>query len=213
MDQVHPNVETMNWMVIESGSWITDARTAKRSTWTPDSGRGEKTLQAGVVEIEGDYRLTGEQFHRVNFIHGGFSGLPVVLSQVMSTYGGNFVKTRQQQGDSTHFMVALEEAGSGPWTGVGGDQGLGTAGHTNVEKVGWVAVEAGTGDIGTRTYEARLTDNVVTNEDYEISFAVPFSGAPRFFANMNTYHGTDSAQLRQSSPTTEGGAVIHVEEE
>ena len=62
MDQVHPNVETMNWMVIESGSWVTDARTGKRSTWTPDSGRGEKTLQAGVVEIEGDYRLTGESW-------------------------------------------------------------------------------------------------------------------------------------------------------
>ena len=59
-------------------------------------------------------RLTGEQFHRVNFIGNGFSTQPVVLSQVMSYYGGNFVKTRQQQGDSTHFMVTLEEAGSAP---------------------------------------------------------------------------------------------------
>ena len=135
------------------------------------------------------------------------------MSQVMSYFGGNFVKTRQQQGDSTHFMVTLEEAGSAPWTGVGGDQSQGTQGHTNVEKVGWVAIEGGTGDIGTRTYEARLTDNVVTSDDHDITFAVPFSGAPRFFANMQTYHGTDSSQLRQSTPTTEASASIHVEEE
>lgn len=102
--------------------------------------------------------------------------------------GGNFVKTRQQQGDSTHFQVTLEEAGSAPWSGVGGDQGQGTQGHTNVEKVGWVAVDCGTGDIGTRTYEARLTNDVVTNDPYDIRFGVPFDSAPRFFAMMNTYH-------------------------
>ena len=97
MDQVHPNIETMSWLVIESGSWVTDARASKRSEWSPDRGQGERTLQAGVVELEGDMRLTGEQFHRVNFIGNGFSTQPVVLSQVMSYYGGNFVKTRQQQ--------------------------------------------------------------------------------------------------------------------
>ena len=86
MDQVHPNPEGMNWLVIESGAWVTDARTSRRSEWSSSSDRGEQTIQASVTEIEGDMRLTGEMFHRVNFLGNGFSRLPVVLSQVMSNY-------------------------------------------------------------------------------------------------------------------------------
>ena len=86
MDQVHPNPEGMNWLVIESGAWVTDARTSRRSEWSSSSDRGEQTIQASVTEIEGDMRLTGEMFHRVNFLGNGFSRLPVVLSQVMTNY-------------------------------------------------------------------------------------------------------------------------------
>ena len=89
MDQVHPNPEGMNWLVIESGAWVTDARTSRRSEWSSSSDRGEQTIQASVTEIEGDMRLTGEMFHRVNFLGNGFSRLPVVLSQVMTNYVGS----------------------------------------------------------------------------------------------------------------------------
>ena len=44
-------------------------------------------------------------------------------------------RTRQQQVDSNTFLVALEEEGS--------FVNYGTQGHTNFEKVGWIAFEPG----------------------------------------------------------------------
>ena len=81
MDQGHVP-ETVHYMVMETGSWSGDEGTM---------------MQAGVNEIEGDMRLNGGQFQVVQFLQGGFPGgeLPVVLTQVMSYYGSNFVKTRK----------------------------------------------------------------------------------------------------------------------
>jgi hypothetical protein len=110
-DDVHKQ-EAIDWLAIEAGSW---------------SGDEGDLMQAGLLEIEGDMRVTGSQFHRVPFL-SSFSKIPVVLSQVMTYFGSNFVKTRQQQGDSTFFEVALEEAGD---VAAGGTQH-----HTNFEKVG-----------------------------------------------------------------------------
>ena len=79
MDGAHPAPETVHYMVVESGSWSSDEGTM---------------LQAGVNEIDGDMRLTGRQFQAIRFLGSGFPGgqLPVVLTQVMSYYGSNFVK-------------------------------------------------------------------------------------------------------------------------
>eukprot|EP01050_Picozoa_sp_SAG11_P028672 SAG11_NODE_7759_length_1100_cov_1.031968_1_plen_117_part_10 len=117
-------------MVFESGSW------------SVDEGH---MIQAGTVEMEGDARTTNEQFHTVEFLDP-FPTLPVILTQVMTYYGSNFVKTRQQQLDSRSFQVALEEAGDA----------YDTQAHTNFEKVGWLAIEPGSGNIGTRDYIAAL---------------------------------------------------------
>ena len=201
LDQAHAE-ETVNYLVVESGSW------------TGDEGN---MLQAGVNEIEGDQRLTGQnfqvvQFHGTGFPGGAGVGLPVVLSQVMSYYGSNFVNTRQQQFDSTSFFVGLEEEGS--FAGPGGTSGsaIGTQGHTNVEKVGWVAIEACAGNFGTRNFEAAHTAEIVTHDDFVVTFTQSFDVAPRFFARMASYYGTDSSQVRHSGVDTTQ-ATIHVEEE
>jgi hypothetical protein len=205
--------ELVNYLVVETGSWMSDEGTM---------------LQAGVNEVEGDMRLTGQQFQIVSFHGTGFpaytqassgthgysgGGLPVVLTQVMSSYGANFVNTRQQQVDSDHFLVALEEVGSFAGTpDTGQDDTIGTQGHTNVEKVGWVAFEPAVGNFGTRNFEAGHTPESVTHEDYAIKFQQQFDAAPRFFARMATYYGTDSSQVRHTGAATKGVSV-HVEEE
>jgi hypothetical protein len=191
--------ETINWMVLETGSWLTDEDTA---------------FQAGVVEIEGDMRLTGRQFQKVRFWNS-FSSVPVVLTTINSFVGFDWVKSRQQQGDSTYFMLAMEEKGSAlaPTTGdLDGDTGTGTQSHADVEKVGWAAFEPSRGNIGTRNFEARFTPGV-THKHHTIKFGVSFSSAPRIFAGMQTYAGTDSAQLRQSVAGTKTDFTVHVEEE
>ena len=208
--------ETVSWMVVESGSW------------TGDEGY---VIQAGVTEIEGDMRQTGQQFTRVEFYGSGMPvtdcvgrqcssqtnynsqlmednvGLPIVVTQCMSYYGSNWVKTRQQQGDNTYFLVALEEAGS--------LQNAGTQAHTNWEKVGWIAFEQASGNLGTRDYEAELTPAAVTHAAYTVTFEQPFAPnvRPYVFATMQTYYGTDSSQLRQDNDPTREQVTFRVEEE
>ena len=177
-------------------------------------------LQAGVVEVEGDARMTGRAFTAVEFYGSGFAvpswsyrenadatglnGMPIVITQVNSYFGSNWVKTRQQQGDNLHFLVALEE--------VGGFVNNGVVGHTNFEKVAWLATEMGIGNFGVRNYMAGLTPQAVTHEDYEIGFWTSFVDTPRFFAAMQTYAGTDSSQLRMRD-INDDGATVFVEEE
>lgn len=212
-DDIHLT-ETVSWMVVESGSW---------------SGDENFVIQAGVVEVEGDMRQTGQQFTRVEFYGAGMPvtdcvgrqcnsqtnhnmhmqednvGLPIVVTQCMSFYGSNWVKTRQQQGDNTYFMVALEEAGSL----------LTSQAHTNWEKVGWVAFEQASGNLGTRDYEAELTPREVTHETYTVTFEQPFwqGVKPYIFATMQTYYGTDSSQLRQDNDPTNEQVSFRVEED
>ena len=76
-----------------------------------------------------------------------------------------------------------------------------------------MALEMGIGSFGVRSYNAGLTDQVVTHDEYEISFWTPFVSTPRFFATMQTYAGTDSSQLRQSTDTSKEGTTVFVEEE
>ena len=101
MDQMHLE-ETVHYLAMESGSWTGDENTM---------------VQAGTNEIEGDMysartlfdlgcaaqmisdfvradrRLTGQQFQIIQFKQGFPGGeLPVVLTQVMSSYGTDFVK-------------------------------------------------------------------------------------------------------------------------
>ena len=77
--------ETVNYLVVESGSWSSDEG---------------NMLQAGVNEIEGDMRLTGQNFQIVQFHGTGFPGggdLPVVLTQVMSFYGESTLNLKVRQ--------------------------------------------------------------------------------------------------------------------
>jgi hypothetical protein len=156
--------ENVHWLAVEAGSWSSDEG---------------KMVQAGMLEVEGDMATTGMQFTTVEFLQGGFPGvIPAVLTQTMSYYGSDWVKTRQQQGDSTHFTVTLEEAG--------GLEGHGcthcsSSAHTNFEEVGWIAFEPAVGNFGAQDYIAAVTPVAVTHNNYRIQFAKEFSESPRFF--------------------------------
>jgi hypothetical protein len=196
LDGTH-TYEQVHWLAIEAGSWSSDEGAM---------------VQAGTLEVEGDMRTTGMQFTPVEFLQGGFPGvIPAVLTQCMSYYGSDWVKTRQQQGDSTHFMVTLEEQGG--LAGHGASQGQSSLAHTNWEEVGWVAFEPASGNLGARDYIAGLTPLAVTHQNYRIQFSQEFTDEPRVFATMQTYLGTDSAEVRQRSSPTTRSATIFVEEE
>ena len=123
----------------------------------------------------------------------------VVVSQIQSHTGGDWVKTRQRSVSRTGFQVKLEEDG--------GDNG-----H-NTELYGWVAVHAGAASIGGVAFEAIRTPNAVTHEPYEIIFASTFEERPAVFSSMQTFNGRDPAHLRLTSAATASGCSIFIEEE
>lgn len=178
-------VETIPWMVWESGLFYTDEG---------------KLLQVGSL------LLAGGAFGYVNFMANSFAHDDIsVLSQVQTYNDPTFVKTRQQAGDASGFSIALEEAQKL-------DLSEGTHVHLN-ETVGWFALESSEGHIGFTGYSAQTTANSVTHMPFDIDFKYPFSKIPSFFANIATYQGADAAALRLHNNATVHGAQVVVEEE
>jgi hypothetical protein len=169
--------EDLTWMAWEAGIFYTDEG---------------KMIQANTLQEAGSaFARVG--FEENSFLHNDISVLTQVQSSLDSTCDcpssstnapGTclcFVKTRQQQQDNLHFLVALEDAGS---FGAGGGASLGA--HTNMEKVGWMATEMGIGNFGVRNYIAGLTPQAVTHDDFEISYWTPFLDTPRFFGKFTS---------------------------
>jgi len=123
---------------------------------------------------------------------------PVVISQIQSHTGGDWVKTRQKAVNTRGFQVKQEEDGL-------------DIGH-NTEVYGWLALAKGSGDLGGLTYEAIITPDQVTHNPYTVTWSQTFARTPSFFANMQTTDGGDPSHMRQSSVTTTN-AVMWVEEE
>lgn len=147
LDQRHPLPETVHWMVMEAGSWVT------RDGATP------KVLQVGTVGI------FGGGFTQVFFHAGGFTTDALSIVHQVQTYNDMaFAKTRGCDNtncpghpeppaenwhlSSTSFFVTLEREGGGL------EQ---QHGH---ERVGWLASEIGRSSFGDRNFEAGYTEQV-----------------------------------------------------
>ena len=122
-------------------------------------------------------RPTYEQAGHPNGIHNGeqeFGGRPNAV---------------QLKNDAQQFYIALENG----------------AQHSQVENmevqpemVGWAAFTPHHGSMGEFTYEAGNTPLAVTEQPYHISYKGFFRAAPKFYANIATYHGGDSSELRRA---------------
>jgi hypothetical protein len=108
--------------------------------------------------------------------------------------------------DTQRFYVTLE---NGETHNAALGSQVGTAAE---ETVGWAAFEAHHGTLGEMAYEAGSTPFSVTEQAYTISYKGFFRFAPHFFANIASYHGKDSAELRTTA-TTAASAAVQIEEE
>ena len=81
------------------------------------------------------------------------------------------------------------------------------------EMVGWLAASRNHGSLGQVTYDAGITPSEVHETPYEFPFAGAFRFPPKLFGSIGTYHGSDSAQLRQTRPATTMSFEVMIEEE
>ncbi|WP_209428052.1 CARDB domain-containing protein [Pararhodobacter sp. SW119] len=179
LDGWHTN-ETVNYMVVEAGTWI-----------LPDG----TILEAGTLNSN---QLSSNRFESVVF-DAEFDSAPVILSQVQTFNGGDFVTTRQRSADSDGFQLTMQK-----------EEALNSGGHVT-ETLGWVAIEAGSGTAGDVSWLAGSTSGV-THANASVGIGASVAGGAKVIAALSSFAGADSAWVRGNGSSYDAFDVS-VEEE
>lgn len=137
-------------------------------------------LEVGTLDTNS---TTSSSWSSIDFA-SDFSATPAILSQVQTDNDPQFVRTRQKSSSIDGFELALEE-----------EELFKASGH-EIETVGWLAIESGSGDWGGLEYQAGQTGNNIDHTWDTINFEPSFDQAPNFFAVIDGFRGGDSAGLR-----------------
>jgi hypothetical protein len=157
---------------------------------------GRHTLSDGTAVEAGAVRAD-DSFTSVGFA-GSFDAAPVALSQAQTRNGSDAVVTRQRDVSTDGFDVRVQESEA-------------NGAHTT-ERVGYIAIESGSGSLDGVKYDAGTTSNAVTDERHRLGFAHDYGDPPAFVAGMQTQNGADPAGLRHGNLS--GSSVsVHIEEE
>lgn len=207
--------ETVSWMVVEAGAWQSTSQVQRNST-----GAGVALTHGAIEAGSGVYGLcsggplctvangcdtcglmTGFEWRNVQFEipHPD----PIVLTQVQTYHGHDWVTQRLRRVSPDGFQVRQEEDG--------------TDGSHLSEMLGWVAFSNGAGWFDVRQqrmldYHAIRTSQSLTSEPYTISFGGEFSHTPALFGSLQTHTGGDPSHLRYSA-TGVAACTAFVEEE
>lgn len=154
----------------------------EEGTWKlPDGTK----LQAGT---ETTYKVPKDGAERIAF-DKVFDDSPVVLTQLQSFNGGDFAHARKTSVDRTGFGVVIEE-----------EERLLNSGHGN-EKIGWVAIEEGSGTWSGHRYFADINTKGTTHDNTWLGFGSAFTQTPNIYAQTHSYKGADPASTRYVNVT------------
>ena len=173
--------ESFSYFVVEAGNWQLEDGTRLDVS----------TLNTSAMTTSG--------WETVNF-DAKFDKSPIMLSQVQTRNGGDFVRTRQKNASVSGFQLAMEE-----------EEALKDSGH-KAEKIGWLAISPGQGSSEGFTYQASSTADQVTNNWHSLNFSQSFQQTPHLLGSIATYDGPDSAGLRYQNLTNKGVQMM-VEED
>ena len=163
---------------------------------------GIHTLNDGTIIEVGKGNADGN-WTEFTFAHT-FTNTPAVLANVLTTNEASAVVVHMDAVSITNVSIRLREQEVD-------DTSTTTSTHAQ-ESVGYIAIEQGGGIVDGFIYEAGLTPNTVTHDEFNIDFQQPFSSAPAFLARCNTQNGTDPHHLRYTTLTSTNVALF-VEEE
>ncbi|MEL7276202.1 MAG: hypothetical protein AAGK98_06985 [Pseudomonadota bacterium] len=172
--------ETVTYLVVEAGTWM-----------LPDGS----LLEAGTVDSS---RLSSQGFERVTF-DAEFDDTPVVLSQVQTLNGGDFVTTRQRPADADGVELTMQE------------EEANNDGSHAVETLGWVAIEAGAGTSGGIGWLAGSAGGV-TDGGATVALGDGVADDAHVLATLASFAGSDPAWARGDG-NTGTGFDVSVEED
>ena len=175
-DGEHTN-ESFSYMVLEAGTWKLQNGTL---------------LEVGTLNTNANVNSTWKTIN----LSMDFDAAPVILSQVQTDNGADFLRTRQKDAQANRFRLALESE-------------EGKTGYQS-EQVGWLAISSSGGSWNGLTYQAGNTGNRVTDKWQTLNY--DFEQAPQLLASIATYDGSDAAGLRYRSLTNQK-VQLRVEED
>ena len=149
------------------------------------------TLEAGTEQIN-------HVFSTIS-LSGGYSDTPVAFTQSQTYNGGDQIVTRNRNIGTNSMETRLQEE-------------EGADGEHAYETVGYLAIETGSGDSNGVPFEAARTANIVDENPHTIEFSESFGSTPQFIADMQTFDGKDTAEVRMESLDS-GSASVYIEEE
>ncbi len=140
-------------------------------------------LEVDTVETTATVGLfASHQWETVGF-NSSFQTTPVLLTQIQTNNGLDYLNTRQRQVDTTEFEVALESQEN-----VGAQQ--------PTETIGYLALEPSSGTWDGLAYEAATTTRVITHNFSVHNFSQTFAAPPTLVANIAGLNENNNAILR-----------------
>ncbi len=164
-----------------------------------DTDSGNIYFDAGKVATS----TTAGSFDTVSYLGGSFTAPPVVWSGVSSFNDFDSVTTRKRNITAANFEVALQEEEAA-------DQNHG------MEEIHYIAIERGSGitSFSNTPFEIADTGTVVTNAWHTQNFSTPFSGEPLVVMDMQTFNGSDTANVRSGNAVLSSTAIdLQIDEE
>lgn len=192
------------------GNVMTDSFAFKWEEWQylDDTHRTERAhylvLDAGTLNLDGlpaeaGHVRTSHEPARFEF-EQDFSPTPVVFTQAQTVNGPNPVVTRNMDLSVGGVTVQLQEEEDGEHNGT----------HLS-ERIGYLAVEPGSGTAFGRTAEVGRSQLDVDGSWHRIHFSQSFDN-PWLVADLQTFEGFNTASLRYRN-LTGSGVDVFVEEE
>ena len=165
--------------------------TLAEGNWTISDG---SRLEVGTLSIPGGET---DSFTSVTFDQA-FDEAPVVLVQLQTKNGSDWVVARTDNVSTTGFDVLLEEQEN-------------SDGFHVAEVLGWAAIDAsgasGLMDWGGTTAQAFSFEDAVDSEGFEFTFDSALGLDPIISANITSYNGSDTAMLRLADLSDDGWAA------
>ncbi|MFB9809226.1 hypothetical protein ACFFQF_30910 [Haladaptatus pallidirubidus] len=159
----------------------------------------EYTLQLDDTvpyQVKSGTTSANHEFETVS-LDGFFESIqPVILTQSGSFNGRDPIVTRVRDVSSDSFDVKVQEEGNGT--------------H-RIESIGYIALQPGVGYLDGKLFEVQRTPQEVTSEWTRIDFQQQYK-RPQFIADLQTFHGLDTATLRYRNLTSTS-VEVKVEEE
>ena len=158
-------------------------------------GSGAQAI--GSLDAEAGSVSATHAWVTVNFSQS-FSTAPVVIAQIATYNGSQSATTRVRNVTTSSFQVRVQEEEGNDGT------------HAS-ETIHFIAIEPGTTDVGGNRIAVGRTGNSITDAFATINFGITVQ-SPSLVAQMQTFDGSDPADLRHRSLSTTS-VEIKVEEE